>query len=1005
MTSELVQRTKSPARTKSPGLARSPGQTRSPALARSPTKTPRPASAVSTMSRELQEMHCFLRLNRVETCDDYTSAPPHLDYRPTRFRFLLGNFSKMLYEGACSEPFTFGGHKWELGLALNADYVKVYLSLDKAQMYPAGVQVALQFNLSLVNLLAPLKSLNISAREGAVFSKNGQCWGCQRFFKLVDVMNEPGFVRNDCLSLELECTIVSTMFQDIITLNPMDVNHDENAKLDKLDLLCSRESYHSSKFYMGGAHWQIRLFPNGDDEKARGKVSMFIKNDDKTNRRYMLECQFTLGELKDPFHVESRRLVTEFPPGSGIGRGVDSICETNKLKNFVSGDHIVVGVKILTLFYASEVVYKNPAIETRTHRDAEGVALLDLMDDQNFKWQLSVNRKALCDNTQAYEIALRLDGSMGRLMYVNYRCYGWICQLRWRVVLRAEGCTPVVLGPSIDIVWNEGAELLMTTPLPAEYSDKTIQILMEMRSCVLFEPSIDGCSAPEVETAVSARQATDRERFVLERSWESKYLKYKKDSSNKEELMKIQSEGKQRSVGSEDHLKASMIISNNFVKDLLRDLSDDPVPFCGGRETSRSQPPEHLADVFERKQEGSGGNGAVVSNILDTFQSSSSTNLTMNQLRQSFQGSLDAPLDARLPSTTIDTIEKSVGDHPDFSVDGPEVKIQVNLSEGSQGSLVRPELVRYEDYREIIEQIIDFCQTRLPFRVTRVAKGGSLGHDTATKSRSDIDLVLYSDDLPKTGHTRWLPSIISALASLLKDAQKMLTKAEKSLPKLTLISTTQYSVQFTVGDLDVDLIPCFDWRNDYSSANLYQTIKEERPMDYIWYLSAACEKESDFIRKQPIKIKDMIRMVKHWRNGILWKDQFHRPSSLLLSLLVIGAHEDLVKKGASNLLITPESMLQRLTDIIQRKHELRLEWSTNYSETARAMFPMKTCPVVRNPSNPSDNVAETGLQNWTQFPGEFTRWAHFIGVVKNRGTMAAKQAKLNVIVQRLSSDF
>ena len=978
MTSELVQRTKSP------------------------VKTPRPHSAVSGVSREsreLQEMHCFLRLNRVETCDDYTSSPPHLDYRPTRYRFLLGNFSKMLYEGACSEPFTFGGHKWELGLALNADYVRVYLSLDKAQMYPAGVQVALQFNLSLVNFLAPLKSLNISARDGAVFSKNGQCWGCQRFFKLSDVLNEPGFIRNDCLSLELECTIVSTMFQDILTLNPLDDYHDSNAKLDKLDLLCSRESYHSSKFYMGGTYWQLRLFPNGDDENARGKVSMFIKNEDKTDRRYMLECQFTLGELKDPYHVESRRLVTEFPPGSGIGRGVDSICETNKLKNFVVGDHIVVGVKILTLFNASEVIYRNPAAGVRVPKDAEGVALLDMMDDQNFKWQLCVNKKTLCDNTQAFELALRLDGSMGRLMYVNYRCYGWLCQLRWRVVLRAEGCTPIVLGPSIDIVWNEGAELLMTTPVPDEYNDKTIQILMEMRSCVLFEPSIDGCSAPEVETAVCARQATDRERFVLERSWETKYLKYKKDSSNKEELMRIQSEGNKRTLGSEDHLKASMIISNNFVKDLLRDLSDDPVPFCGGRETSRCQPPEQLADLFERKQDSAPGDGAVVSNIVDIFQSSSSSNLTMNQLRQSFQGSLDAPLDARLQSTTI---ERSVGEHPDFSVDGPDVKLQVNLSEGS---IVRPELVRYEDYRETIEQIIEFCQTSLPFRVSRVAKGGSLGHDTATKSRSDIDLVLYSEDLPKTGHARWLPSIITALASLLKDAQKMLTKAEKPLPKLTLISTTQYSVQFTVGDLDVDLIPCYDWRNDYSSSNLYQTIKEERPMDYIWYLSAACEKESDFIRKQPIKIKDMIRMVKHWRNGILWKDQFHRPSSLLLSLLVIGAHEDMVKKGVSNLLITPEAMLQRLTEMIQRKHELRLEWSTHYSESTRGMFPMKTCPVVRNPSNPSDNVAETGLQNWTQFPGEFTRWAHFIGVVKNRGTMVAKQEKLNQIVHRLSSAF
>ena len=146
-------------------------------------------------------------------------------------------------------------------------------------------------------------------------------------------------------------------------------------------------------------------------------------------------------------------------------------------------------------------------------------------------------------------------------------------------------------------------------------------------------------------------------------------------------------------------------------------------------------------------------------------------------------------------------------------------------------------------------------------------------------------------------------------------------------------------------------------------------------------------------------------MVKHWRNGILWKDQFHRPSSLLLSLLVVGAHESLVKEGVSNLLITAESLLQRLTDMIQRKHELRLEWSTFYNETMRGMFPMKKCPVVRNPSNPSDNVADTGLPNWAQFPGEFTRWAHFIGVVKTRGTMAAKQAKLNQISARMSSGF
>ena len=49
-----------------------------------------------------------------------------------------------------------------------------------------------------------------------------------------------------------QCKIVTSILQDVIELNPLNSHHDERAKLDKLDLLCSRESYHSSKFIMGG---------------------------------------------------------------------------------------------------------------------------------------------------------------------------------------------------------------------------------------------------------------------------------------------------------------------------------------------------------------------------------------------------------------------------------------------------------------------------------------------------------------------------------------------------------------------------------------------------------------------------------------------------------------------------------------------------------------------------------------------------------------------------------
>ena len=39
------------------------------------------------------------------------------------------------------------------------------------------------------------------------------------------------------------------------------------------------------------------------------------------------------------------------------------------------------------------------------------------------------------------------------------------------------------------------------------------------------------------------------------------------------------------------------------------------------------------------------------------------------------------------------------------------VPFQVNLAEGH---LVKPEVVRYEDFKDIIENVIDFCQVRAP---------------------------------------------------------------------------------------------------------------------------------------------------------------------------------------------------------------------------------------------------------------------------------------------------
>ena len=41
-----------------------------------------------------------------------------------------------------------------------------------------------------------------------------------------------------------------------------------------------------------------------------------------------------------------------------------------------------------------------------------------------------------------------------------------------------------------------------------------------------------------------------------------------------------------------------------------------------------------------------------------------------------------------------------------------------------------------------------------------------------------------------------------------------------------------------------------------------------------------------------LQVKEIIKVVKHWRNCIQWKKTAYRPNSYLLSLLVIKAAED-----------------------------------------------------------------------------------------------------------------
>ena len=64
-------------------------------------------------------------------------------------------------------------------------------------------------------------------------------------------------------------------------------------------------------------------------------------------------------------------------------------------------------------------------------------------------------------------------------------------------------------------------------------------------------------------------------------------------------------------------------------------------------------------------------------------------------------------------------------------------------------------------------------------------------------------------------------------------------------------------------------------------------------MIFIFRCALACAKrQKKFIVDQPNEIKEIIKVVKHWRNTIQWKKTAYRPNSYLLSLLIVKSAEN-----------------------------------------------------------------------------------------------------------------
>jgi len=149
----------------------------------------------------------------------------------------------------------------------------------------------------------------------------------------------------------------------------------------------------------------------------------------------------------------------------------------------------------------------------------------------------------------------------------------------------------------------------------------------------------------------------------------------------------------------------------------------------------------------------------------------------------------------------------------------------------------------------VIDRIVRFCH-QIPFlKVDRVVKAGSSGKGTTVRGNSDIDLVVFiNTGLQMITPKEWLNPLLESLEKHVK----------KNLEGCKDFNIFPHSLQFTCNGMDVDLLPA---PAEYSNP---------KDIPVHWFSVIVTQDAVDFVQDRDPKCKDLIRLLKHWRN-LSWK--------------------------------------------------------------------------------------------------------------------------------------
>ncbi|XP_012975254.2 2'-5'-oligoadenylate synthase 3 isoform X1 [Mesocricetus auratus] len=287
---------------------------------------------------------------------------------------------------------------------------------------------------------------------------------------------------------------------------------------------------------------------------------------------------------------------------------------------------------------------------------------------------------------------------------------------------------------------------------------------------------------------------------------------------------------------------------------------------------------------------------------------------------------------------------------------------------------LRPSPQFQQQVRKAIDAILRCLREKCVYKASRVSKGGSFGHGTDIRGDCDVELVVFYKVLrdfkgQRCQQAEILSDIRTQLQSWWQETVSGLSLqfAEQNRPnalQLRLVSTDLNSW------VDISVLPTFDAVGQLNSSD------KPQPQVYSSLLSSGCqagehaacfaELRRNFVNSRPVKLKNLILLVKHWYRQVAAQDKGGEaagttlPPAYALELLTIFAWD----QGCGKEGFSMAEGLRTILRLVQKHQSLRVYWTVNYSVQDPALRAhllsqlQRARPLVLDPADPTWNVGQ-----------------------------------------------